>query len=89
MRPGCYWSICLYLGLMGVGYLLIEPLGFYAATFLCIVAMTAYGTFWLSGRKADLRGIVSGTGLFAAPHRRRVRLFLTDHGSTDPHRLLF
>lgn len=46
---GCYWSICLYLGLMGVGYLLIEPLGFYAATFLCIVAMTAYGTFWLSG----------------------------------------
>lgn len=56
---GCYWSICLYLGLMGVGYLLIEPLGFYAATFLCIVAMTAYGTFWLSGRKADLRGIGS------------------------------
>lgn len=38
VRPGCYWSICLYLGLMGVGYLLIEPLGFYAATFLCIVA---------------------------------------------------
>ena len=38
---------------------LIEPLGFYAATFLCIVAMTAYGTFWLSGRKADLRGIGS------------------------------
>ena len=59
VRPGCYWSICLYLGLMGVGYLLIEPLGFYAATFLCIVAMTAYGTFWLSGRKADLRGIGS------------------------------
>lgn len=44
---------------MGVGYLLIEPLGFYAATFLCIVAMTAYGTFWLSGRNADLRGIGS------------------------------
>ena len=59
VRPGCYWSICLYLGLMGVGYLLIEPLGFYAATFLCIVAMTAYGTFWLSGRKADLRGLGS------------------------------
>lgn len=57
VRPGCYWSICLYLGFMSIGYLLIEPLGFYTATFLCIVAMTAYSTFWLSERTVDLRGI--------------------------------
>lgn len=32
-----------------------------------------------------LAGHRFGTGLFAAPHRRRVRLFLADHGSTDPY----
>lgn len=58
-RSGRCWSIGLYLGLMGIAYLLIEPLGFYTATFLCVVAMTAYGTFGLSGRKVDVRGIGS------------------------------
>ncbi len=59
VHPGCYLSICIYLALMGIGYLLIEVLGFYTATFLCIVAMTAYGTFWISERKVDMRAIGS------------------------------
>lgn len=59
VHPGCYLSICIYLALMGIGYLLIEVLGFYTATFLCIVAMTAYGTFWISERKVDARAVGS------------------------------
>lgn len=85
VRPGLLLEHLPVPRAHGRRLLLIEPLGFYAATFLCIVAMTAYGTFWLSGRNADLQGHRFGTGLFAAPHRRRVRLFLADHGSTDPY----
>lgn len=55
VRLGCYLSICVFLALMGGGYASMEILGFYTATFLCVLAMTAYGTFCLSGKKLTPR----------------------------------
>ena len=54
---GALGSIGIYLGIMALAYLLIEPLGFYTALFLGTGAMTAYGVFGLTDRKRDWRGL--------------------------------
>lgn len=41
-------AITLYMFMMSVSYLLLEVLGFYTSTFLCVLAMTWYGMFVLS-----------------------------------------
>ncbi|WP_302580308.1 tripartite tricarboxylate transporter permease [uncultured Desulfovibrio sp.] len=53
---GALGNIGIYLGIMVMAYLLIEPLGFYTALFLGTGAMTAYGVFGLTKRKCDWRG---------------------------------
>ena len=53
---GALGNIGIYLGIMVMAYLLIEPLGFYTALFSGTGAMTAYGVFGLTKRKCDWRG---------------------------------
>lgn len=53
-------AIILYLLMMSVSYALLEVLGFYTATFLCVLAMTGYGMFVLSGKPLTLRNVLAG-----------------------------
>lgn len=53
----CLGNIGVYIAIMIMMYLLVDPLGFYTATFLGIFAMSIYGVFFFSGRKRDVKGL--------------------------------
>ncbi len=59
---GCYKNIVVYLSIMFITYMLIEVLGFYAATFICVILMTAYGTFFIDKKRINLRSLCFITG---------------------------
>lgn len=52
-------AIILYMLMMGASYFLLEVLGFYTSTFLCVLAMTWYGMFVLTEKPRNARNIIS------------------------------
>lgn len=55
----CLFHILVYFVIMVATYFMADPLGFYAAIFLGVCAMTLYGVYFFAGRKWDLRGFIT------------------------------